>query len=148
MVLADSHKISPVPWYSGACGAARCTSTGLSPSMAWLSRPLRLLLTDRRVQVLQPRESRNSLGLGYSPFARHYLGSHYCFPFLRVLRCFSSPGWLLHPMFSDASNRPSACWVFPFGNRRIAGYLPLPDAYRSLSRPSSPLCAKASTVCS
>ncbi len=31
-------------------------------------------------------------GLGCSPFARHYLGNHCCFLFLRVLRCFSSPG--------------------------------------------------------
>ena len=31
-------------------------------------------------------------GLGYSAFARHYLRNHYCFLFLRVLRCFSSPG--------------------------------------------------------
>jgi hypothetical protein len=31
-------------------------------------------------------------GLGWSPFARRYWGSRGCFPFLRVLRCFSSPG--------------------------------------------------------
>jgi hypothetical protein len=36
--------------------------------------------------------------------------------------------------------------VAPFGNRRIDACLPLPDAYRCLPRPSSPLCAKASTV--
>jgi hypothetical protein len=30
-------------------------------------------------------------GLGCSPFARRYLGNHYCCLFLRVLRCFSSP---------------------------------------------------------
>ncbi len=30
--------------------------------------------------------------LGSSPFARRYLGNHSCFLFLRVLRCFSSPG--------------------------------------------------------
>ena len=43
------------------------------------------------------RQSYNPLtvtrqGLGYSAFARHYLRNHYCFLFLRVLRCFSSPG--------------------------------------------------------
>ena len=32
-------------------------------------------------------------------------------------------------------------WVAPFGNLRIKGYLHLPEAYRSLSRPSSPPCA-------
>ena len=31
-------------------------------------------------------------GLGCSPFARRYLGNHYCFLFLLVLRCFSSQG--------------------------------------------------------
>ena len=37
-------------------------------------------------------------------------------------------------------------WVAPFGNLRIEGYLHLPEAYRSLSRPSSPLRAKAFPV--
>jgi hypothetical protein len=36
--------------------------------------------------------------------------------------------------------------VAPFGHLRINACLPLPEAYRSLLRPSSPLCAKASTV--
>ena len=43
--------------------------------------------------VLLPRLCRNTAGLGYSPFARHYWGNHCCFLFLRVLRCFSSPRW-------------------------------------------------------
>ena len=34
-------------------------------------------------------------------------------------------------------------WVAPFGNPRITGYLLLPEAYRSLSRPSSAPDAKA-----
>ena len=34
-------------------------------------------------------------------------------------------------------------WVSPFGNPRIDGYLLLPEAYRSLSRPSSAPDAKA-----
>ena len=33
--------------------------------------------------------------MGCFPFAHHYSGNHYCFLFLRVLRCFSSPGSLL-----------------------------------------------------
>ena len=43
------------------------------------------------IAVLQPRRCRNIVGLGSSPFARHYLGNHSYFLFLRVLRCFSSP---------------------------------------------------------
>ena len=38
-------------------------------------------------------------------------------------------------------------WVAPFGNPRINGCSPLPAAYRSVPRPSSPLSAKASTEC-
>ena len=41
---------------------------------------------------------------------------------------------------------PSECRVVPFGNLRINGYLHLPEAYRSLSRPSSPPRAKASAM--
>ena len=37
-------------------------------------------------------------------------------------------------------------WVSPFRNLRIIGYLLLPEAYRSLSRLSSALSAKASTL--
>ena len=42
-----------------------------------------------------------SHGLGCSPFARRYWGNRVCFLFLRVLRWFTSPGWLRHPMNSD-----------------------------------------------
>jgi hypothetical protein len=38
--------------------------------------------------------------------------------------------------------------VSPFGNPRIKAYSQLPEAYRSVLRPSSPACAKASTRCS
>ena len=38
-------------------------------------------------------------------------------------------------------------WVPPFRHPRIVGYLPLPAAFRSLSRLSSALSAKASALC-
>ena len=65
-----------------------------------------------------------------SAFARRYSRNHCCFLFLRVLRCFSSPRW------------PWLCQcpcgrVSPFGHPRISSYLPIPAAFRSLSRPSS-----------
>ena len=37
-------------------------------------------------------------------------------------------------------------WVSPFGNLRIIVHLQLPEAYRSLSRPSSAPSAKASAL--
>ena len=57
------------------------------------------------------------------------------FLFLQVLRCFSS---LRSPLDISPNDSPSDCRVVPFGNLRINGYLHLPEAYRSLSRPSSP----------
>src|ERR1041385_1745143 len=59
------------------------------------------------------------MGLGSSPFARHYSGSRGFFPFLWVLRCFSSPACLPHPMYSDAD--PSALPLVGFPIRRSRG---------------------------
>ena len=42
---------------------------------------------------------------------------------------------------------PLARWVSPFGHPRIKVCCRLPEAFRRLPRPSSPLTAKASTVC-
>ena len=64
-----------------------------------------------------------------------------CFPFLRLLRCFSSPGWQPKKV-----GTPPACRVPPFGHPRIKGRSRLPAAFRSLPRPSSPPGAKASPV--
>lgn len=49
-------------------------------------------------------------------------------------------------MYSVGHNMGLPYWVSPFGNLRINAYVRLPEAYRSLSRPSSPVSAKASTV--
>ena len=68
--------------------------TGLSPSAARLSSRFCSLYFDGLATVLQPRRCRNIGGLGSCAFARHYLRNHFCFLFLRVLRCFSSPGLL------------------------------------------------------
>ena len=45
--------------------------------------------------------------------------------------------WFASTLGVDDS--PSDCRVVPFGNPRVKGYLHLTEAYRSLSRPSSPL---------
>ena len=45
----------------------------------------------------------------------------------------------------SADSHPSGGWVVPFGNPGVKGHLRLTRAYRSLSRPSSPPGAKAST---
>ena len=87
-----------------------------------------------------------SCGLGSFPFARRYSGNRCFFLFLRLLRCFSSPGSPCIPMDSVCSNRGLLGQVSPFRNPRVNGYLLLTAAYRSLSRLSSALSAKASTL--
>ena len=67
------------------------TRTGLSPSTVTVSTAFWFSSKSLSV-VLQPRLVRKQTGLGSAPFARHYSGYRLFFLFLRVLRCFSSPG--------------------------------------------------------
>ena len=119
-----------------SCLTAVVSRTGLSPSTDPLSRGFRYSDCGGAPTVLQPRARlRNRPGLGSCAFARHYLRNHCYFLFLRVLRCFSSPG---SPTATQAVWRDRSRRVSPFGHPRVAGYLPLTAAFRSLSRPSSP----------
>ena len=133
---ADSRRIPRVPRYSGFHYA--------SHRFAYAA----LMLSGRTFQSvplamgLATAWSYNPVR-GSSPFARHYWGNHCYFLFLQVLRCFSSLRW--PPALPD--NAPSARWVVPFGDPRVKGHLHLTAAFRSLSRPSSPPGAKASTRC-
>ena len=113
----------------------KLTCTGLSPSMIVLSRTIPINPNDKCRSPITPEMHKYKSGLGYCAFARHYLRNHYCFLLLWVLRCFSSPRLPLILIWDDTA---SLCRVVPFGNPRINGYLHLPAAFRSLSRPSSP----------
>ena len=116
------------------------TCTGLSPSSVTFSKRVPLRLSGF-VQVLQPPATCD----GVWAFPRSLATT------CRITIVFSSSGYL------DVSV-PRVCfpfgisritgWVAPFGNLRVKSYLRLTEAYRSLSRPSSPLRAKASSVCS
>ena len=88
------------------------------------------------------------VGLGSSGFARRYSRNRVFFLFLRLLRCFSSPGSLPYVMDWRMDAGGLLHQVSPFRYLRINGYLLLPEAFRSLSRLSSALSAKASTLCS
>ena len=70
-------------------GLHSASHTGVSPSMPHSSICL-CSPHSCRIAVLQPRPVREPVGLGFSPFARHYSGNHFCFLFLPLLRCFSS----------------------------------------------------------
>ena len=55
---------------------------------------LTLVLSVPTTPRWQRRQAFHHRGLGSSRFARRYSGSRCCFPFLGLLRCFSSPGSL------------------------------------------------------
>ena len=85
-------------------------------------------------------------GLASFAFARRYSRNRCFFLFLRLLRCFSSPGSLPYVMDWRMDDWSFSSQVSPFRYLRINGYLLLPVAFRSLSRLSSALSAKASTL--
>ena len=143
MVPADSDRISRVPPYSGG-----------TPDMLSLPVPdfhrLRSDFPDSSSSeniflwvLLLPRYCPNNTGLGSFPFDRHYSGNRFFFLFLQVLRCFSSLRLLI--LRCDV---PSARRVDLFGHPRIESFLQIPADFRSLTRPSSLMEAKASSVCS
>ena len=96
--------------------------TRLSRCPAGLSRPV-LLASSMLSAVRTPQCTHR--GLGSSAFARRYLRNHFCFLFLRLLRCFSSPGSL--PCTMDSCMGTSRNWWVP--------------PFRHLSVPRHPPCA-------
>ena len=122
---------------------ASVPGTGPSPSLAGFPKAIPLL-PQVTSAVRTPRCTHR--GLGSSSFARRYSRNHCCFLFLRLLRCFSSPGSPPCAMNLRRDTWRFSMWVSPFRHLRITGHVLLPAAFRSLSRLSSALSAKASTV--
>ena len=144
MVPPASHRVSRVPWYSG-------------------SRPLR---TDFRLPGSHrlwrafpgPSANRSSFFDGPQPQRINPL----VWPLPRSLATtsgisvdFSSSPYLdvsvqavprVRLFDSTHADRVLLCRVSPFGHLRINGHLHLPEAFRSLSRPSSAPSAKASAL--
>ena len=143
MVLPTSHKVSRVSWYSGSCRCLPFSNTRLSLSLAGFPKTV-LLTSNSLMQSITLQCTHRSLGS--FPFARRYSGNRCFFLFLQVLRCFSSPGSPPYVMDWRMDDWGLLSRVSPFRNLRITGYLLLPAAYRSLSRLSSALSAKASTL--
>ena len=145
MVPLTSHKVSRVSWYSGSCSVSSAFIYGAFTLCGRLSQNRSVSFRESFMQSVTPECTHS--GLGSSAFARRYLQNRVFFLFLRVLRCFSSPGSLPYVMDWRMDDRGVLCRVSPFRDLRIKGYLLLPEAYRSLSRLSSALSAKASALC-
>ena len=128
MVLPISDRISRVPPYSRMLRLS--THTGLSPTLAGLSMPFWFLTQHHGPG---PCSLATTNGVSVDVLSSGYLDVS-----VRRVRF----AWLcIHHAI------PLARWVSPFGNHRIKACSRLPDAYRNVLRPSSPLSAKASTRC-
>ena len=100
-----------------------------------LTQPIKKLSTTPEILLPPvcplPRSLATTGGISVDVSSSPYLDvSVQAVPFLRLFCSTQDTGVLLQ-------------WVSPFGNLRIEAYLQLPEAYRSLSRPSSAPDAKA-----
>ena len=145
MVLACSGRIPRAPPYSGyprySVSFAYRTFTVFGSAFQ-LSSATNL----SPYRVLHP-EKITPFGLGSSDFARHYFRNRFYFLFLRVIRCFSSPG---SPDITIYSLCRNAILLALSSLIRISVspfvYVQLLTAFRSLSRPSSAPYTKASSL--
>ena len=141
MVPPVSHRVSRVPWYSGSSpleidfrlpGSHRLWQA--FPGLSANQFPLLDCPQPQRINPLVwplPRSLATTSGISVDFSSSPYLDvSVQAVPHVR----------LFHSTHAD---RVLLCRVSPFGNLRIDGYLHLPEAYRSLSRPSSAPDAKA-----
>ena len=136
-----SHGVSRVPRYSGSSSlnilfAYRALTLYGRPSQTF---QLKMLSRDdcpqpRRINPTVwplPRSLATTYGISVDVFSSPYLDvSVQAVPHVHLFDSMHVT-WIL------------SMWVAPFGNPRIDGYLLLPVAYRSLSRPSSAPDAKA-----
>ena len=143
MVPPASRPITRVGRYSGTpLRTARLSATGLSPSSGPRSRGLRLAPPHASVGPTTPPPQGGRFGLG--PVRS---------PLLRASRLISLPPgteMFQFPGFASRLRRMTRLApgrVSPFGHLGITACVPLPRAYRSLPRPSSPPCAQASPTC-
>ena len=141
MVPPVSHRVSRVPWYSGSSpleidfrlpGSHRLWQA--FPGLSANQFPLLDCPQPQRINPPvwpPPRSLATTSGISVDVFSSPYLDvSVQAVPHVHLFCSMHVTGVLLQ-------------WVSPFGNLRIMGYLLLPEAYRSLSRPSSAPDAKA-----
>ena len=143
MVPPASRPASRTGRYSGTpLRHAHLSVTGLSPSLAPRSRGVHLSLPDASVGPTTPVPQGDRFGL--DPFRSPLLRASRLISLPPGTEMFQFPGFasVLRQMTGVATSR-----VAPFGHLGIIACVPLPRAFRSLPRPSSPPCAQASPTC-
>ena len=142
MVPPSSHRVSRVRRYSGYQLSVFLFVYGTLTLCGWLSHAIQLSTSDHdagpnpenpeRLSVWPPpRALATTSGISVDVFSSPYLD----------VSVQAVPRVLLFD--SQHADTVLPCRVSPFGNLRINDYLRLPEAYRSLSRPSSAPDAKA-----
>ena len=91
VVPAPSHRVSRVPWYSGCRHSLPAFAYGAFTLYGRSSQDRSAGFPRSCFCGSLPRRAPHA-GLGSFPFARRYSGNRCFFLFLRLLRCFSSPG--------------------------------------------------------
>ena len=100
---------------------ARLASGFIYGACTLFGRPFNAVLLPSALASLQSFYPDPRIGLGSSDFARRYSRNHFCFLFLRVLRCFSSPGCSLIGYVFTYGYHTITCDGFPHSD--IAGSL-------------------------
>ena len=123
------------------------SATGLLPSLAVLSRTIRLRHPFVTPYGVSYNPERQAFRFGLFPVRSPLLRKSLLLSFPPGTKMFQFPGYASCTLWIQVQVLPHyGQWVPPFGNPRIKAYLQLPEAYRCLSRPSSAPSAKASTV--
>ena len=141
VVHPSSHRVSRVRRYSGYSQPASVFAYGTLTPCGRLSHAVRLDTSGHDASPNPeelgpsvwppPRSLATTSGISVDVFSSPYLDvSVQAVPHVHLFDSMHVTGVLLQ-------------WVAPFGNLRIDAYVPLPEAYRSLSRPSSAPDAKA-----
>jgi hypothetical protein len=162
MVHPDSHRVSRVPWYSGTSIESHLIFRLPGYHRLWQLFPepsTRLVVYNSPIRSWPNlTKSRNPLDATPTSYHTSRVWAH-----PRSLAATDGIAKLLSlPEGTKMVHFPSLALsnlcvqsesdqvlpgrVAPFGIPRIKACLRLPEDYRSLPRPSSPLCAKASTV--
>ena len=101
MVPARSHKVSRVSWYSGSC---RVPPVSAYRALTVSGRSFQDRSANRRNHSCSPNPAVHARRFGLRPFRSPLLRtSKIFFLFLRLLRCFSSPGSPRMPIKSLSS---------------------------------------------
>ena len=97
MVPAHSHEISRASCYSGY---SHVSFRFVYRTFTFYGSIFQKILLQSLNQLRCPNPNHITVsGLGSSDFARHYFRNRFYFLFLRVIRCFSSPGSLHYAMY-------------------------------------------------